>query len=179
MSNNTIAEVQVQTPSGKEEANFLSPDVTMILLTWITFLSLLAILYKFAWKPILAGLDAREELIRRAVENAEKTNRELAQIHQERDKVIAQAQQEAKEVVEQSRKAAIEAAKVIQQKTREEAQIILENAQREIQSQQEKVQAELKELSAQIAVQLASKLIEENLDEKKNKKLVDDFIRNI
>ena len=51
---------------------FLTPDVTMIVLTWATFFTLFFVLYKFAWKPILTALDNREESIRRSVEEVQK-----------------------------------------------------------------------------------------------------------
>ncbi|MFA5060059.1 MAG: F0F1 ATP synthase subunit B [Candidatus Omnitrophota bacterium] len=156
-----------------------TPDVMMAVLTWVTFFALLLVLYKFAWKPILNALESREELIRRSVENAEKANRQLADIEKSRDEIIAQAHEKAKDVVDQARKAAIEAAGVIQQKTRDDAHIILENARREINAEKEKAQAELKSTSAHIAVQLAEKLINENLDSEKNQKIVRDFIKDI
>ena len=161
------------------EPGIMTPDVTMLILTWVAFISLLIILHKFAWKPILAALDAREQSIRDAVSNADRAKAELEKIQATRDQILSEAESKSKELIEQSRKAAVDAAKVIQQKTREEAQILLKNAEREIKDATERAQSILRVESARIAVELASKLIEENLDDEKNRKIVDEFIKRI
>ena len=166
-------------PLAHKQAGLLDLDLTVVVLTWGTFFLLLGILYKFAWKPILQGLEQREEGIRKAVEEAEKTHAEYEKIEETRKQLISEAQDKAKEIVEQSRKAAINAAKAIEQKTKEQAEIVLENAQREIRSEKEKAEASLKEESARIAVALAGKIIEENLDNERHKKLVDRLIKEI
>ena len=156
-----------------------TPEVSMMVLTWITFFILLAILHKFAWKPILTALDQREEMIRRCVEDAKKTKEELAKISDTRERIVKESEAKAKEIIEQSRKAAREAAKVIEEKTKQEVQILLENANREILSAQEKAIFWLKEKSADMAVILASKVLQENLDNEKNRSLVDKLVKEI
>ena len=162
-----------------KEGDFMDPHVTMLILTWIVFFALLAVLQKFAWKPILTALDKREEDIRKAVEHAEQIKNELAQIEQKRSEVLTEAAHKAKEIVDQSRKAAIEAANTIQQKAREESKILLENAQREIKESVEKARADLREETAHMVVNLAGKLIQENLDKEKIQKLVSQLIKQI
>ena len=162
-----------------DQIPLMSPEVTLLILTWVVFVSVLLILHKFAWKPILAALDAREETIRGAIDNADLARKELAQVEEKRIQILAQANTQAKELIENSRKGAHEAARIIQQKAKEETQILLENAYREINEVKEKVQADLREESAQIAVQLAGKLIEANLDDERNRKLINQFIKEI
>ena len=55
-----------------QQPGILSPDITLVILTWISFFALLVILHKFAWKPILAGLKQREDYIRKSLEDADK-----------------------------------------------------------------------------------------------------------
>ena len=74
----------VEAPVKHSQSDIISPDVSMMLLTWVTFLLLLALLYKTAWKPILDALDAREEKIRRALEDAQKAHEELERVNQTR-----------------------------------------------------------------------------------------------
>lgn len=161
------------------EASILSPDAGMMILTWVTFLILLTILHKFAWRPILSLLDKREEDLRKAVTHADQLKDELAKIQQKHDKIIAEADQKAQGIVEQSRKAAIEAADIIRRKAKEDAQISLENALRDIKDEKENALAVLRDESARIAVLLAGKLIEENLDDDKNRRLVTQIIKKI
>lgn len=175
----SFVEAGAQGAPSAQDSGFLSPDASMVLLTWITFFLLLAILHKFAWKPILANLDAREERIRRSLEEADKVKEDLQRINQTRDQVLGEAEVRAKEILDQSRKAAAEAAKIIQHKAREEGQILLENARREIQEEKEKAQADLRQESAHIAIRLAGKLLEENLDNEKNRRLINEYIKEI
>ena len=175
----TRTEVAHAPAEAKPEVNFFQPEIQIMLLTWVTFFVLLAILYKFAWKPILKALDDREEGIRRAVEEAEKTRAEYEKIEETRRKLITDAQEQGKALVDQSRKAAVNAAKVIEQKTKEQAEIVLENAQREIRSEKEKAEAVLRQESVEIAVSLAEKIIAENLTDERNKKLVSRLIKEI
>ncbi len=157
-------------------SDVISPDMTMVFLTWFTFFILLAILYKFAWKPILLALDAREENIRRSLEDAKKAHEELVRINEESQKIIAAADKKAQEIIERSRKAAVDAAKVIEKKAKEEAHILMDNAESEIEALQKKAQMALRQESVDLAIGLAGKLIQENLEGSKRQKLIDRLI---
>ena len=165
--------------SPAHEKGFFSPDMSMVLLTWVTFFLLLAVLYKFAWKPILSILDAREESIRKSLEDVDRIKNELESLDAKCSQLIAEAKSKATEVINQSRKAAKEAANIIENKAREEAQISLENALRDIKEETQKARMKLREESAQIAVGLASKLIEENMNADKNRSLINRFMKEI
>ena len=166
-------------PAAEHHTGFMSPEVSVVLLTWTAFILLLVILRKYAWQPILAALDAREAAIRKSVEDADRAKEELNKINATRAQMIAEAEHKSREMIEASRKAAVETAKSIEHKARTEAQIMLENALREIKTETEKAQAALREESAQIIVQLSGKLIQQNLDSKKNRELVDKMIKEI
>ena len=176
----TTESLQVHSSSEQSgDEGLMNPDITLLILTWVTFFLLLAILQKFAWKPILAGLAQREETIRRSLEDAEKTRQELERIEETRQEIITKADDQAKTIVTESRQAAHNASKVITEKTKEGAQIILENANREVKAEFARAQEKLRQESAETAVALASKLIEENLDNTKNRKLVEKLIKKI
>ena len=177
-------EIVLQSESGahanaEQDKGLLSPDLNMFLLTLFTFFALLAVLYKFAWKPILNALDQREESIRKSLEEAKHIQEELAKIDGKRKQMLAEAEMQAKDILAQSRRGATEASRIIHEKAKEEAHILLENIRREIKEETEKAQAVLRKESASIAVTLASKLIEKNLDEEENRKLIDQFIREL
>ena len=165
--------------SASHAPGVMTPDVTMVILTWVAFISLLIILHKYAWKPILDGLEKREKIIRSAIEHADRAREELAKVEEKRIQILAQANNQAKALIESSRQGALEAVKIIQEKAKEEAKILLENARREINEEKEKAQADLREESAHIAVTLAGKLIEANLDDERNRKLINRIIKEI
>lgn len=158
--------------SAEVESSLLNPDVSMVVLTWITFLLLSVVLYKFAWNPILKALDAREELLRRSVENADKVKAELDQLHQTRNQFIHEAEEKARNIISEAKQAGTQLSRVIQNKAREEAGILLENTRHDIKEEIAKAKIVLREESAQIAIELAGKLIEKNLDTESNRKLI-------
>lgn len=162
-----------------KEVDVVAPEVTMVIITWVTFFALLFILKKFAWKPILAALDEREEMIRKSVGDAEHIKNEMQAMDKHRKELIDEARDEAAHILDNARKGAQEAARVIEQQTKEQNEILLENTVRQIRDEKEKAKAELKEESVRLAVDLAEKLIEENLDDAKNKKIVNRFIKEI
>jgi len=54
----------------------LNLDPGMMIWAWITFLALLGLLYKFAWKPILSTIEKREQTIQDSLDKAAKANEE-------------------------------------------------------------------------------------------------------
>ena len=174
----------IEVPAGEAAAhhpdvNILSPDVSMMILTWVTFFSLLVILHKFGFKPILTAVQKREDEIRRSLEEADKIRQQLVAINANRDQVISDAHHKAQEIMEQSRKAALELVRVIQDKARGENQILLANAKREIEAETLKARYALRRESAELAVTLASKILKERLDEDGSDRIVNELIKDI
>ena len=163
----------------EHQKEFISFEAQVLILTWVTFLIVLVILQKYAWKPILAALDAREESIRKSVDEADRIHKELQELDAKKEEILRKADDEARAILSQARQAAREAAKVIEQKTREESQILLDNARREIKSDLAKAREELKVESARIAVTLAEKILDRNLSDKANREFVDSLIQKI
>ena len=84
-------------PSGGSALFSLNPG--MIIWTWIVFGTLALLLYKFAWKPILNGLTAREKKIKESLENAERIKQELESISRKQAEILSQAQAEGAPLV--------------------------------------------------------------------------------
>jgi len=70
----------------------LNPDFGLVFWTTITFLLLVWVLGKFAWKPILQSIEKRNEEIAQALATAEKIKQEMAQMQVEKEKLLEQAQ---------------------------------------------------------------------------------------
>src|SRR3989338_2790794 len=134
---NAVADLSAASPA-EVESSLLNPDVSMVVLTWVTFLVLSVVLYKFAWNPILKALDAREELLRRSVEEADRIRQELARIQETRQQFIREAEEKSRAIVSEAREAAAIASAGIQHKAREEASILLANARHDIRGETEK-----------------------------------------
>lgn len=168
----------VEVPSSGE-AGVMAISPMMMGLTWVTFLLVTVILYKVAWKPILATLARREDSIRKAQENTEKIRAQLQDMEESRKKALAEAEAQAKEILAAARRAAEEAGRVIEEKSRKEAQILIENAERDIRKARDNAVASLRKESADLSIALAGKLIGANLDDEKNRSMVDRLISQV
>ena len=154
-------------------------SLSMFILFLIVFVVAGLLLKKYAWEPILNALEEREGNIAQSLENAEKIANEMEKLDETCAARIAEADDQSKAIIVEARKGAGEAARVIEDKAREEAQILMENARRDIGTEQAKAQAELKSESTDLAVELASKILGDNLDEDKSRKLADQIIDQI
>ncbi len=156
-------------------------DVNPGLIFWtvITFLILLVVLTKVAWKPILAALNQRESAIREALEKAEKAKEEARKVLDENQSNLAQAETEAKKIVDQSREFAEKLKEQMMNESKLQAQKIIEDATAEIQRQKESAFDELKSHVAQIAIQATEKILREKMDAESQKKIVNEYISEI
>ena len=73
-------------------------DPGLFIWTILTFLALLFLLAKFAWKPLLAALEDRENKIKNSLEDAEKAKAELERINAKSEEIIAKARSEAQSI---------------------------------------------------------------------------------
>ncbi len=157
----------------------LDPHVGLIIWTIITFLVVLFVLKRFAWPHLLAALDEREQRISDAIAAAEQARQESEEVLREHRQKLAAADEEARQVVAEAREAGANLRQTIVSQAREEAERMLEQARTSIESEKRAAIAELRRETASLAVQAAGALIDANLDDEKNRGLVDDFIARI
>ncbi len=157
----------------------LDLDPGMILWTWITFFVVLGILYKIALKPILASIDNREQSIRDDIEQAQKQRDEAEALLARHQEMLDQAEAEAQKLFKESKSLAEKAREEMIVKAREESAKLLEKAKDEIEQQKESALASLKTEVADLAVGAAEKIILQNLDAKKQKVVVDEYIKSM
>jgi len=171
-----VVEAAASAPAGKAAFNVIQMDNTMVILTWVCFFITAFVLYKIAWKPILAALEKREGDIQRALDSAEAAKKIAAESEQRGQALIAEADAKAREIVDQARQAAETAGAAIRAKAQEEARGFLDGARREIEEARLKAEAALRRESASLAITLAGRLVRENLDDAKNRALADKLI---
>lgn len=165
--------------AGGGGGGLLSVDQGLAFWTTLTFLLLLFLLKKFAWKPILTALQQRELAIKESLEQAEKAKEEAKKILQQNEANLVKAEEEAKKIIEQSRQYAENLKQQILNESKLQAKKLIDDATSEIERKKNASLDELKNQIAQIAVDAASKIIKENLDSEKNKNLVQDYIKEI
>ncbi len=157
----------------------LDIDPGMIIWTWITFFVVLAILYKIALKPILASIDNREKSIRDDIEQAQKQRDEAEALLAKHKEMLDNAEAEAQRLFKESKAQADKAREELIEKARSESAKLVEKAKDEIEQQKESALASLKAEVADLAVGAAEKIILQNLDAKKQKVVVDEYIKSM
>ena len=156
-------------------------DVNPGLMIWtvVTFVLLLLILKKVAWKPILEALDKREKEIKDSLEQAENAKEEARKILEENQANLARAEEESKKIIEQSRTYADSLKEKLMKESKEQAKRLIEGAGEELQRKKDAAFEELKEQIAELAVTAAERIMKENIDANKNKELVNKYLGEI
>jgi F-type H+-transporting ATPase subunit b len=145
----------------------------------LAFLILLAALYRFAWGPILEGLQERENKIRQDLEHAERAAQQADETLQEYKQHLAQAEQEARQIVEQSRTDAERVNQQLKQQTQRELQQMRQRADQEIQAAKEQALNDIYDQTATLATQAASRILQRELNEEDQKRLVDESLQEL
>ena len=160
--------------------DLITPGSGLIFWQLLGFLGLLFILIKFAWKPMLAALEERESSIENALKATETARNEMANLKAENEKLLAEARLERDVILKKAQDASnkmIEDAKA--EASKQGAQMI-ENAKAVIETEKKAALAEVKTQVAVLTLEVTEKLLRKNLsDEKAQKELVDEFIKDL
>ncbi len=147
-----------------------------ILISMIIFL---LVMMKYAVPPIMKSLNEREAKIKDSLESAEKALARAEEISKDNEKALREAEAKAQKI----RKEALDEAELLRteriSKAKDEAAQIIEQAKNTIEQEKKQALSELREEVARLAIQSASMILDEELDEKKNSKLVDKFITDL
>lgn len=151
----------------------------LIFWTWAVFITLFFLLKKFAWPAILSATEARERKIADQLAEAEKMNADAAASLEEHKKLVAGSKEAAQTMLADARNLAGKEREQILARTREEQENILERAKREIGAERDRAMTELRKEAVELSLAAASKLIEKNLDDEANRKLVGDYLDSL
>lgn len=145
----------------------------------VTFVLLLLLLKKFAWTPILDALDARETAVRDSLEQATRIQAENSRLQEEQARLLSEARAEASQVIQAAREAGESLKKSLEASAQDEKRRILASASQEIEAQTAAAIATLRKTTADLSIGIAEKLIRQNLDDAKNRALVDQLIQEV
>ena len=157
----------------------LNLDPGMMIWGWATFVVLLILLYKVAWKPILSTIDKRESTIQASIDDAKNAQDEAEKILAKHQEMIHNAEQEAQNLIKENRDLAEKSKQDILAQAQKAAQELIEKAKSEIEKEKESALVSLRTEVADLAISATRKLIGEALDESKQREMVNEFIREI
>ena len=162
-------------PAGKKPSP-MDFNTDLALFTFIIFVCLLALLTKFAWKPILSGLERREKTIADNISNAKRMHDESAQALRDYEQKLAAVTQQANEILADAKKESLAAKDRIMAEAAAEAQKQRDRAVVDIRAAKDAAVRELAQKSAEAAVQLAGNIVGRSLKDADHQKLIDDSI---
>jgi F-type H+-transporting ATPase subunit b len=156
-------------------------DVNYGLSLWtvVIFLALLAILWKFAWGPILAAAATREQHIQQALDEAGQRQAEALKLLEQQKAQIADARRQVQEIVAEGKAAGERLRREIEEKARAEGQSIIERARKEIAREKDAAIDELRRESVELALAAAAKLMDRKLDPQTDRDMVLGFVDEI
>ena len=157
----------------------VQPDPGLFIWTILTFLVLVALLAKFAWRPLLQALESRQDSIRKSLDDAQKAKQDLERLHAESAEIIRQSRVEADAIVTRSRGDAERLREEMKQKARAEADAIVKNAERQIQLETGRAVQQIRREAVDLSVMIASKLIQRNLTKEDNEKLIEEALQQV
>lgn len=143
------------------------------------FLILLALLRKYAFGPVMNIMKQREEHIANEIGSAELSNQEAKKLVEEQRDLLKQARIESQSLVENAKKIGEKQKEEIVLAGRAESERIKQAAMQEITQEKEQAITALREQVASLSVMIASKVIEKELNEKEQEKLIDDYIKEV
>jgi len=162
-----------------ESPGIFSGDIAESAWTLLWFAILLVVLWKLAWKPMLAGLTSRTEHIEKQISDAEKTRAEAKKVLAEYGAKLADAERQGRDIIAARTKEAEKQAKEVHQKTQQELQERKIRAEADIQRERTEAEDELWDQSGDIICQLGREVFGKTLDDDDNRKLIDEAIARL
>ena len=160
--------------------NLVTPDIGQMFWATLIFLLLLVLLKKFAWKPIMSAIKAREERIKGALESAEEVKQEMEKLKADNEEILKEARNERNKLLSEARKVKEKMIGDAKTMANEEANKIIETARLNIQSEKDAAISDLKKQVAFLSVDIAEKILQKKLEEsKEQKQLIDKYLNKI
>ena len=157
----------------------LDPNPGLMIWTFITFIALMFVLGKFAWKPLLEALRKREEHVRTSIERAELARQDAERILEENRKQLANAEREAQRILTEGRALGDMLKNEIVEQANQQSRRMVDQAKQEIDRDKEAALSQLRNEVASLAISAAEKILDETLDEQKQRKLVDTYLKGL
>jgi F-type H+-transporting ATPase subunit b len=154
-------------------------DPGLFIWTIATFLVLLFLLKRFAWGPLLAALERRQQTIAAAVDDARKAREELERVQRDSTQVLNEARREAEAIVVRARADAERFREELRTRAAAEAVNITKNAERQIQQETARAIGQLRQEAIDLSVAIASQLLRRTVTREDNERLIQDVIQKL
>lgn len=173
------ASLLAQESAGEGGGGLMSVRINLMFWTLLIFVILYLLLRWRAFPAILGAVEQREKSLQDAIDSAKRDRDEAQRLLEEHQRQIEAARGEAQKLIADGRAIAEKMRTDLIEQTRQEQQTMLERARREIETEKERAVAQLRREAVNLAIAGASKVIEQNLDNTKNRQLVEGFLSSL
>ena len=157
----------------------VAPDLGLYIWTIVTFLGLLVAFTYLAWRPLKATLQAREDSIRKSLDDARQAREELQRLKSESSKMLAEARAEADSILSRTREDANRFRDEMKEKAQAEAASIVKNAEKRIEMETSRALQQIRAEAVDFSVAIASKILQRNVSKEDNQRLIEETFRQI
>ncbi|WP_079711007.1 F0F1 ATP synthase subunit B [Paraliobacillus ryukyuensis] len=154
-------------------------EIGTIIFSLLSFALLLLLLKRFAWGPLMNKMEERENYIANELDVAEKNRLEAEKASKEANEKLMQTRQEAQSIIEEARKAGTKQEETIIEAARKAANDIKQQAQADIKQEKEQAIQALQDQVASLSVQIATKVIEKEINAEDQERLISDYMKQL
>ncbi|MFN0049898.1 MAG: F0F1 ATP synthase subunit B [Cytophagales bacterium] len=155
----------------------ITPGLGLLVWTTVIFLSVLFVLSKFAWRPIVTALKEREDFIENALNSAEKAKSEMAQLKADNDMLLQEARLERDKIIKEAQITSTTLINEAKEKAQSEANRLVESARMQINNEKNAALTEIKNVVAETSVNIAEMILKKNLsNDASQKELVSQYL---
>jgi len=169
-------------PSGTSKSAFESPawfQTDLAVWSFAVFLALLGLLTKFAWRPIMEGLQKREDGIARQIAETKASNEEAKRMLASYERRLAEASEEVRGMLEEARRDAESTKQAIVAEARKAADEEKVRAKHEIQLARDDALSQIAEKAGHLAVEVAGKFLSQKLGSDDQSRLVRESVASL
>jgi F-type H+-transporting ATPase subunit b len=158
----------------------LSPDPGLVFWTSLSFITLLLILRKYAWKPILRALKVREEYIEFSLKDAEQAKEEIRKMAETRKQMMNEARLEREGLIREARELKNEIIEEARAAAKTEAFRMVEKAREQIDRERKEAVANIRQQVGLMSLEIAEKILKEELvSEERQQSVIEKYLRQV
>lgn len=158
----------------------ITPGIGLIFWQTVTFLVVLFLLNRFAWKPILRSLNDREGRIEDSLRAADRARLEMQNLKAENEKLLAQARVERDKMLKEAAEAGNRLVEMAKEKATQEGNRMIEQARETINNEKNKAMTEINNQAAILSIEIAERILKRELkDPAAQQQLVKQYMGDI
>jgi len=159
--------------------NLLTPDFGLTIWTTVVFLILVAVLGKFAWKPMIQALEDRENGIRKSIDDAAAAQKAAESLKAQLEAELASAHQKAQSLLQDARQEAGSLRDQLMKQADADSRKLVDQTRAQLEEEKQKLTRELRQEVGALSVRVAEKLLRHSMNESEQQKLVQSLLADV